>query len=156
MKLRSKWYLILGFLAIVSCDPNRFYEKNVDFANESWSKDSIAIFEVEITDTLTVYNVYLNNRINGQYEYSNLYLFITTQLPNEQLMRDTLECILADPTGRWLGKGFGSVWSNRIPYRRNIRFPFTGKYTFYVEQAMREEELKHILNAGIRIEKSTK
>ncbi|MFA6400848.1 MAG: gliding motility lipoprotein GldH [Salinivirgaceae bacterium] len=156
MKIRSKWFFILGFLAIVSCDPNRFYENNVDFANESWSKDSVAIFEVEITDTLTVYNIYLNNRINGQYEYSNLYLFITTQLPNEQLMRDTLECILADPTGRWLGKGFGSVWSNRIPYRRNIRFPLTGKYTFYVEQAMREEELKHILNAGIRIEKSTK
>jgi len=146
----------LGVFTLVACDPNRFYEKNVDFANESWSKDSIAAFEVEITDTLTVYNIYLNNRINGQYEYSNLYLFITTLLPNEKLMRDTLECILADPTGRWLGKGFGSVWSNKIPYRRNIRFPLTGKYTFYIEQAMREEELRHILNAGIRIEKSKK
>jgi len=146
----------LGVFTLVACDPNRFYEKNIDFANESWSKDSIATFEVEITDTLTVYNIYLNNRINGQYEYSNLYLFITTLLPNEKLMRDTLECILADPTGRWLGKGFGSVWSNKIPYRRNIRFPLTGKYTFYIEQAMREEELRHILNAGIRIEKSKK
>jgi len=156
MKFRSNWFFILGVFTLVACDPNRFYEKNIDFANESWSKDSIATFEVEITDTLTVYNIYLNNRINGQYEYSNLYLFITTLLPNEKLMRDTLECILADPTGRWLGKGFGSVWSNKIPYRRNIRFPLTGKYTFYIEQAMREEELRHILNAGIRIEKSKK
>jgi gliding motility-associated lipoprotein GldH len=156
MKFRSKWFLVLGFLALVACDPNRFYEKNVDFANETWPKDSVAIFDVEISDTVGVYNIYLNNRISGQYGYSNLYLFITTLLPNEQIMRDTLECILADVNGRWLGKGFGNVWSNKIPYRKYIRFPQKGKYTFYIEQAMREEELKHILNAGIRIEKSKK
>jgi gliding motility-associated lipoprotein GldH len=143
-------------VALVACDPNRFYEKNVDFANETWPKDSVAIFDVEISDTVGVYNIYLNNRISGQYGYSNLYLFITTLLPNEQIMRDTLECILADVNGRWLGKGFGNVWSNKIPYRKYIRFPQKGKYTFYIEQAMREEELKHILNAGIRIEKSKK
>ena len=59
-----------------------------------------------------------------------------------------------DPTGKFLGKGFGSVWSNKIRYRTNIRFPFSGNYKFTIEQAMRDEQLEHILSAGIRIEKA--
>jgi gliding motility-associated lipoprotein GldH len=154
MKVKINWWYILVFFGFISCDPNLIYESNVDFKNEIWAKDSFAVFEVEIADTLSIYNVYLNNRINGQYGYSNLYLFITTELPDNSLIRDTLECILADVNGRWLGKGFGNIWSNKIPYRKYIRFPQKGKYTFYLEQAMREEELRHILNAGIRIEKT--
>mgnify|MGYP001769078661 CR=1 FL=1 len=156
MRVRSSGFFILVFMGFMACDPNRFYENNVDFKSETWHKDSVAIFDVEIPDTFGVYNIYLNSRINGQYGYSNLYLFVTTLLPNEQIIRDTLECILADVNGKWLGKGFGNIWSNKIPYRKYIRFPQKGKYTFYIEQAMREDELKHILNAGIRIENAKK
>lgn len=149
---------IIAILIIaVSCDTNRVYENNVDFPNESWHKDSLVTFEVDITDSLAIYNMYINCRINGQYgkyDYSNLYLFVDTYLPYNHEVIDTLECILADPDGRWLGKGFGNIWSNKIPYRMNFKFPYSGHYTFTLEQAMREETLKHVTSAGIRIEKA--
>jgi len=157
MKIVSKTILsILLGLALVSCDRNRVFEANVDFKNERWSKDSVLIFNVPIDDSLQVYNIYINNRITGQYGYSNLYLFITTEFPDKKTTRDTLECFLAEPDGKWLGRGFGNIWSNKIPYRKFIRFPYTGAYVFKIEQAMRDDELLHILDAGLRIEKARK
>lgn len=154
LKNRIVWTLIAITLAASSCDSSRLYEKNIDFSNETWSRDSVLVFNVEVNDTLSVYNIYLNNRITGKYDFSNLYLFVNTELPNKQLLRDTVECLLRNPSGKILGKGFGDVWSNKIPYRMHIRFPQPGNYKFTIEQAMRVEELEYILDAGIRIEKA--
>ncbi len=146
------WFIVV--VAFISCDSGRVFEENRSFLNETWHKDSTLVFNVEITDTIAVYNIFLNNRITRQYEYSNLYLFVDTELPNKQQLRDTIECLLRNPAGKILGKGFGNVWSNKIPYRMHIRFPYSGNYKFTIEQAMRAEQLKYVLDAGIRIEKA--
>ena len=104
------WVIIV--LLFMSCDSNRIFEENRSFANEIWHKDSTLSFNIEITDTLMVYNIFLNNRITRLYEYSNLYLFIDTKLPNGQILRDTIECLLRNPAGKIIGKGSGNVWSN--------------------------------------------
>ena len=83
-----------------------------------------------------------------------MYLFIDADMPDNNSIRDTVECILRNPAGKILGKGFGNIWSNKIPYRKHIRFQNSGTYTFTIQQAMRVDELKHVLNAGIRIEKA--
>lgn len=152
----SKLFVVVGFLTLlIACDKNRIFEQNISFVGEQWHKDSSISFEVLIEDSLSVYNVYFNNRINGKYgyKYQNMYVFIDTDLPYGHHLRDTLECILADNSGKWLGKGFGSIWSNQIPYRKNIRFPYAGTYIFTIEQAMRDTVLEYVVDAGIRIEK---
>jgi gliding motility-associated lipoprotein GldH len=68
-------------------------------------------------------------------------------------MTDTIEFFLADPTGKWLGSGLGSVNSMLLPYRTNIKFPQRGIYTFEFKQGMRQEELKGIMDVGLRIDK---
>ena len=83
-----------------------------------------------------------------------MFLFITIVAPDRSHQTDTLECILADKRGKWLGQGFGSVWTNTVSYKRNVIFPQSGTYTFYIEQAMRVEDLPHVLDAGLRIEKA--
>ena len=111
------------------------------------------VFNVDINDTVGIYNLFINTRISGNYKYSNMYLFIDTKLPDNKIIRDTLECILFDYNGKHLGKGFGSVWSNKIPYRIHTRFPYKGNYEFTIEQAMRTDKLEHVVSAGLRIEK---
>jgi gliding motility-associated lipoprotein GldH len=59
---------------------------------------------------------------------------------------------LAEPSGKWVGKGFGNVWSNRFRYKSNVRFPVSGVYHFKVEQAMRMEDLEGISDVGLRVE----
>jgi gliding motility-associated lipoprotein GldH len=74
-------------------------------------------------------------------------------MPGGKKITDTLECILADENGKWLGKGTGHIVDNRVPFKRNVIFPDTGKYTFEIEQAMRMEKLPEVYDIGLRIEK---
>ncbi len=158
MKTNSSVFIIVLIIlfGLLSCTNGVVYESNYDFENEVWHKDSTLIFDVDIADTNQIYHIFFNTRITGQYEHSNLFLFVNTEFPNKVQTRDTLECILAQPDGKWLGKGFGDIWSNKIVYRKYIKFPYSGVYSFEIEQAMRTDNLPYVLDAGISIEKAVK
>jgi len=155
-----KKYLILfsAFLFIVtllfSCDPNKLFEKNTSINHAAWSKFEIIPFEVNIVDTISKYNFYINVRNNTDYAFSNLYLFMNTIYPEKQMSKDTIECFLADKNGKWLGKGWGKYRFLRLLLGKGIRFPQKGTYTFEFQQAMRKDTLHNITDIGIKIEKS--
>jgi gliding motility-associated lipoprotein GldH len=138
---------------VVSCGSSAIYEANIDIPRESWNIDSTAIFKVEVTDTASVHNIYINIRNTTSYQNSNLFLFVQTTSPMGATLNDTIECFLADPRGNWLGKGFGALRDNQVPYKKYIRFPDEGTYTFNVQQGMRTQSLKGIASIGLRVER---
>lgn len=138
----------------LSCDKNRVFEENKEIPDNVWNANNKLKFEVNITDTISKHNFYINIRNADSYPYSNLFLFVTTKFPNEKMSRDTVECKLADETGHWLGEGLGDLWDNKILFKQGVRFPLAGKYQFEFEQAMRVENLPLIVDAGLRIEKA--
>ena len=139
-------------LAAGSCDTRRLYDQSISIPEVGWHKDSLVYFQVNIDDSTGLYNFYINLRHSDSYRNSNFYLFLNSRLPNNQITRDTIELILADRTGKWLGNGFGSIKDNQILVRKNLRFPLTGEYLFSIEQGMRTETLVGITDIGIRIE----
>lgn len=155
-KLGYRWIALLFFagITLVSCDPSAIYDQSRKLPETGWFKDSVLRFSFEMADTLKPCNFYITVRNNDDYPYRNLYLFLSTQLPNQHVTRDTIELILANPEGKWIGKGFGALKDNRIPIRRNLLFPLKGNYEFRIEQAMREDYLLGISDIGIRVEHS--
>lgn len=150
----SRLLLIVAFPFIFfACKNLAYYESNIQIAKEIWSVDSLAHFSVNISDTLSVHNILVNIRNTNNYNFSNLYLFIQTTSPKGATLRDTLELFLADRRGKWLGKGFGRLRDNQVPYKLNIRFPEPGTYNFFIQQGMRTNHLEGINSVGIRIEK---
>jgi len=147
--------VLIAVLALYSCDRSGVYEENISTAKNTWNENDIAKFQVDISDTVLYHNVYLNIRNTTDYPNSNLFLFITTTSPAGFSQTDTLECLLADEQGNWLGKGFGYIRDNRVPFKQDIRFPMKGVYKFEIKQAMRTDELKGIASIGVRVEKST-
>ena|ERR1041384_2659329 len=147
---------VVILFSIASCDPKRVYEKNEKIDNNNWDQNVPLVFLVNISDTIQPYNVYINVRNAGFYGFSNLFLFINSRFPQGQSERDTLECTLASPEGRWLGDGLGDIWDNRILFKKNVHFPQAGEYRFELIQAMRINPLPGIMDAGIRIEKAGK
>ena len=141
--------------SLTSCDTNSVYNENVVIGNQAWYKDEAAHFTVDIQDTAAAYDFYINMRNTTDYRFSNLYLFLTTKFPDGKYMRDTIECILADNTGKWLGKGWGNLKETEILLNENMHFPGKGKYEFWIQQAMRTDTLKGIANVGLRVEKVT-
>lgn len=137
-----------------SCSQPAIFDEQVAIENAKWYKGESARFSVEINDSLTSYDFYLTVRNTTDYRYSNLYIFLLTRFPNNNLSRDTIEIMLADKTGKWLGKGWGSLKENTILLKQNLRFPLSGEYQFLIQQAMRVDTLEGISNVGLRIEKS--
>ncbi|MDR1171032.1 MAG: gliding motility lipoprotein GldH [Bacteroidales bacterium] len=149
--------LFLALLAVVglcACDPDKIYESNVNIPADGWSRTEHARFEVEITDTVSPCNVYINVRNSSKYKYMELWLFVDVHSPSGALERDTTRIMLADHRGKWLGNGLGDKFDTRMFLRKNVRFPVTGKYVFEYEQGSRDEPLIGIDDIGLRIEKA--
>ena len=152
----TKFLFLISLLIILffsSCDSNRVFDENFSFDNANWDRYKTVSFKIEISDTISQNQFFINIRNTTDYKYSNLYLFIRTQLPDGNISKDTIECILADINGKWLGNGLGSLKENNILLKNNLVFPEKGTYIFEFEQAMRVEILQGIADIGIRIEK---
>lgn len=143
---------IVAVFVFFACDANMFYDQSQAIPESGWDKDSTAYFTVDVEDTARLYDFYITLRNTDEYAFRNFYLFLTTHLPNQNTTRDTLELILADKEGKWLGSGFGAIKDNQIQVRKNLKFPLKGNYRFGITQAMRREKLKGITDIGIRIE----
>lgn len=145
---------IIAFLVLLcACDKKVVFIENKPIPDATWKKGNKVTFTVEINDTLTPVNYFLSIRNKGDYQFSNLYLFMNTIFPNGEHSRDTLDCILADQKGKWRGSGIGDIKSLQIQFMKNVRFVQKGKYTFEFEQAMRTDNLEGIYEFGIKIEK---
>lgn len=144
--------LLVVILSIVSCDKSVYYDHNEKIEKDEWYIDHVLKHEITIKDTLDVFNMFIHVRNQVDYAYSNIFLFINTGFPNGQIAKDTLECILADKSGKWYGKGRGKYRDSKILFKPQLRFPLEGNYHINIQQAMREEPLKGISNIGISLE----
>ncbi len=157
--MRTSLYLAGALVAMVmaaGCSFNSVYEHSQDIPNEEWNKNIPVKFEIPVTDTINGFKIVVNVRNSNEYPYSNLFLFLTTYSPQGNSIRDTIEMKLADDNGKWLGKGFGGVWSSEIVLRSNrvIRFPSSGTYKVDIVQAMRDDVLRGIKDIGIKVERA--
>lgn len=143
-----------SLLIFSACDSVLVYEKNMAIDNEGWEIENPAEFELEVTDTLSPHNFYINLRHSTDYKYSNIYMFLDTYFPGNNQTRDTIEILLADIKGEWYGKGMGKIKENQVMLQKNFVFPMSGTFKFTIEQGMREEILTGIEDIGIRIERS--
>lgn len=149
--------MAVALMALLSaCDKNAVMDENISLPENRWDVNNVVKLETEITDTVTPHNLYINVRNAGGYAFSNLFLFMNTYTPDGKLARDTIELVLADERGQWMGDGMGDIWDNRILFKKDFVFPQSGKYRFELEQAMRINPLPGIMDVGMRIEKSSK
>lgn len=146
-------FALLIFIMLSSCNKDVIYDDTKRIPEGVWNQEDKLRFEVPVKDTLSSFRFFLNIRHSTSYRYSNLYLFIHTVFPDGRTAMDTVECILARPDGKWLGKGISGIRDNQILLRTGLRFPVRGVYRFGIEQAMREESLEGVLDIGLRIEK---
>ncbi|MFO7668209.1 MAG: gliding motility lipoprotein GldH [Bacteroidales bacterium] len=142
---------IMTMVLLTACDPDMVYDHYTSFESGVWRWNDVAVFEIEITDTLSLHNIYLQVRHSTDYPLSNLYMFVNVKGPNGQFRRDTVNMILANSEGKWTGKGVGHLKELRLLYKSQTRFGMPGFYNFSIEQAMRKAELP-VTDVGVRIE----
>lgn len=143
--------LMLLLPAITGCQRGVIYSHTIPVSPEGWRSDDFVKFEMLVTDTLTPHSLDVHIRNDGRYGFSNLFLFVTTTAPTGVSIKDTIECTLADPSGKWLGRGTGGQFQHTIPYKYQVIFPYSGKYVIEIEHGMRTDPLPYIRDVGITI-----
>lgn len=151
--------VILCFICLsilIGCATDVVYEKSIPVNTYGWQINDSLKYTIDIADSTQRYDLSLAVRHRDVYDYTNLYVKIITKLPTGEIKSEVVSLPLCDETGKWLGKCAGDICFSRILLLKRTYFPVKGEYIFYVKHEMRVDELKNVLDLGLRIEKSAK
>jgi gliding motility-associated lipoprotein GldH len=81
-------------------------------------------------------------------------MFVEIGSPEDQYNIDTVEFLLANSVGEWTGISSGSIINNKVLFINKKRFPALGTYRLTFNQAMRQDDLKEVMDVGIIIKKA--
>jgi gliding motility-associated lipoprotein GldH len=152
--------VLFSLFLMFSCNDKVDFNEYQSIDEKGWKANENVLFEVEVKDTISPKNLFINIRNNSDYKFSNLYLITELNFPNGTIIVDTLQYEMADETGRFLGVGFSELKENKLFYKEKKTFPISGKYIFNVRHAMRKNGeispipyLKGIQDVGFSVEK---
>jgi len=154
------WLQICGFgfclLLFTGCLPSPYYQNEESIPGNSWQYNYKPSFKFEITDTSYYYNLYFLIRHTAAYPFENIWVWVYTKQPGDTSFEKTrIEIPLAERSGKWLGRGMGEIYEQRLPISGNgYIFKKKGQYEIRFEQNMRVDPLPEVLHVGLRIEKA--
>lgn len=136
-----------------SCTDSAYFEQNKSIENRSWEYNNSPKFDVTIDDTDARYDVFINLRHGGGYDFANIFVLLHQKGPQLLDTAYRQEISLAQLDGRWLGRSAGALYEVQHLAHRDFMFPDTGIYTFTIEQNMRQNPLLDVSDVGIKLVK---
>jgi gliding motility-associated lipoprotein GldH len=156
----KKFFPLLAVCSVLfaGCSlPADVFEKDVVVPGQQWEssfKPRIE-FTIKEEDTSSLYNIFLVLRHSDAYNYNNIWVKGTVQEPGDTILKSQrYDLVLATNGKGWLGSGMDDIYEHRILVQPGTKFKKPGTYSFMIEQIMREDPLKHVLNVGVRVEKA--
>ena len=146
--------LLSGFLA--GCLPAPFYQKEVAIPQNAWNYSFKPTFKFDITDTATGYDTYFIIRHTQAYPYANLWIWLYIKSPGDSIARkERINIVLAEPNGKWMGRGMGEIYEQRLQINLgdSVHFDRKGLYEVAMEQNMRINPLPEVLHVGLCVKK---
>lgn len=147
-----KGFLLIVLLFTLSCGPDYVLDKTYDIKQQQWTYADTLAFEVDITDSLKIYNLYLDIEHSTEFSNQNLYVMIHTEFPSGKRISEKVSLEMANKIGVWFGD-CNSEWCDfRIPIQQGAFFNALGKHRFTIEQYTRIDSLPGIKSLSFKIE----
>ncbi|MEP7141671.1 MAG: gliding motility lipoprotein GldH [Ferruginibacter sp.] len=145
--------LLAATLGLGACSKIDVFEKNIAVPGHLWQYSLQPVFDFTISDTGSLYNLYVVLRHTDAYRYYNIWLNIGSQAPTDTIRYQRFELQLGTDAAGWEGTGMDDIWEIRKSILGPFKFNRTGSYKFSVAQVMRENPLPEIISVGVRVEK---
>ncbi len=142
--------------AFAGCLPSPYYQKQEAIPKNEWSSSFRPLYKFDITDTTVRYQPSVIIQHTQAYPYCNLWMWMYIKTPGDSLVKkERVNILLAGPTGKWLGRGLGTIYEERVvlDLGESVRFNRAGTYEIALEQNMRINPLPEVLHVGFRLEK---
>ena len=130
------------------------YSSTHEFNNGVWSSGAMPTFEFEAKDSTKAHDLSFLLRINNEYDFQNIWILMHTDKPDGTYSTDTVNLMLSDERGQWLGKKSGAVYSYQALFGREHFFKPPGKYKIRMEHAVMEPNLNGVLDLSLLVEES--
>lgn len=154
-RLSNKLILLVSATClIVSCGKAPMYSETHAFKNATWSSGEMPTFKFNVEDSTTAFDLSFVLRINNEYDFQNIWILMHTDKPDGSFSTDTVNLLLSDERGKWLGKKSGAVYSYQAVFGRQHFFKPTGKYKIRMEHAVMEPNLRGVLDLSLLVEKT--
>jgi gliding motility-associated lipoprotein GldH len=146
---------VVSCILLISCSlTTDVFEKDISIPGQKWASDFKPEITFGITDTASLYNIYLVLRHSDAYNFNNIWINATVREPGDSANKSQrYDLTLATNNKGWLGSAMDDIYEHRVLIQPQTKFKRPGDYHFTVEQVMREDPLLHVLNVGIRVEK---
>ncbi len=132
---------------------NTIYSSVHNISKSNWSLTDTIVFDLSKTVIINPQKINLFGKINYDYSYSNLFVFINHYFEKKIIKKDTVLVPLFDSFGRPLQKNIGNTQFFNVDYLNNINFTGEGVYKLQVIHGMRENKLTGVEKIGIKIKK---
>src|SRR5450432_3719630 len=131
---------LTAFFALTACTwTSGVFEKNLDFKDHEWLAAVKPDISFDITDTVSL---------------NNMYMRATVREPGERQGRTgDYDLQLATNGKGWIGTAMDDIYDTRLLIQPGTKFRKAGTYHITLEQLMREDPLRNVLSAGLRIER---
>lgn len=144
---------VLMLIILTACENRNFiFEGESVFEKEIWNEMDSASFEVNIQDTMQLYNLGLVLEHSKNYPAQNLYLKINTTFPNGQYFSQQVNIDFANKAGKWFGDCSGNFCEVEAYIQQGAYFNQSGKYRFTIQQFTRDVDLKDIKSLQFFVE----
>jgi gliding motility-associated lipoprotein GldH len=155
--LMVRSYLVILFMSFlfVGCIPTPYYQKQVPVPSNQWSYNFKPVFKFDIKDTTATYRTYFIVQHSQAYPFANIWMWMYIKVPGDSVLKkERVNITLADPQGKWLGRGMGAIYEERVGVNFGEAVPFNrvGTYEIALEQNMRVNPLPEVLHVGLRVE----
>jgi gliding motility-associated lipoprotein GldH len=139
---------------LMACGGSPLFDGSHSFKQQKWTEDDAVVFEVEVEDTVTPYDFVITLRTTTSYAYSNLWVFIYSSAPDGITSKVAQRINIARGDGSWIGRVSGSVVESKLTYKTQS-FPYKGSYTFKIELATQQPEIRDVLDISMRVQRHT-
>jgi len=153
MKKKISYIIILitlGFFLISLLFSNQVFSEKIDFKSSVWEYNDTLNFKFNSKSELNN-NVVLFGKINQDYSFANIYLFVEFFADDVKIKTDTLNCVLYDAYGNPRHKNIGNIQLFKKDFLNNFNFEKNKQYTFKIVHGMREYSLNGIETIGLNI-----
>lgn len=154
-RLNLFYYIIIVVgLQLFSCTQINTFEKNVNIPKFEWRSDFAVKGSFIVKDTSHTYNTYIILRHTDAYKYNNIWLNVAIQPPGDSLHNLKVDLQLGTDAKGWFGTGMNDIWEIRqLLFNQPMKFKKSGTYNFSITQIMRDDPLRAVMSAGLRVEK---
>ncbi|MFM2387604.1 MAG: hypothetical protein RL660_2361 [Bacteroidota bacterium] len=152
--------VIFACIAVIclhsACVKSHRVQRTYATSTSGWQNSDEKVFEFYISDTSQRYNWLLMLQHTYDYNFSNIWLNVSTTLPNGKVLVQKQEVPLAFNDGRWMGRSVGGVCTQELnlgPNGEALKFDQVGLYKVKYKHIMRENPLMDVQQVGMALER---